>query len=116
MIRAALCLLCLILAACRTAAPPMSPAMESYTLNYDTPADPALQARIEAIDASLRARYGMTPEQAAVGVLDLRRPRLAMTYPDRIEYAASVAKVGILLAYFAKHPEAASHLEPQTRH
>ena len=29
-----------------------------------------------------------------------------MIHPDRIEYAASVAKVGILLAYFQLHPEA----------
>lgn len=90
--------------------------MESYVLTYDTPVDPKLQEKIEAIDTSLREKYGMTPEQAAVGVLDLRRPRLAMVHPDRIEYAASVAKIAILLAYFDKHPEAASQLDPQTRH
>jgi beta-lactamase class A len=58
----------------------------------------------------------MTPEQTAVGVLDLRRHRLAMLYPDRIEYAASVAKVGILLAWFTKHPEAATNLDAETGH
>lgn len=88
----------------------------NYTLDYDTPSDPALQARLEKLDAELRAKYGMTAEQTAVGVLDLKRPRLAMVNPDRIEYAASVPKIGILLAYFAKHPEAATNLDPVVRH
>ena len=43
---------------------------------------------------------------AGVAILDLNRLRLAMIHPDRIDYAASVAKVGILLAYFQLHPEA----------
>jgi beta-lactamase class A len=37
-------------------------------------------------------------------------------HPDRIEYAASVAKIGILLAYSQLHPEAATSLDPQTQH
>jgi beta-lactamase class A len=93
-----------------------TPSFASYTLDYNTPTDAALQSRLEAIDAKLRGQYGMTTEQAAVGVLDLKRLRLAMVHPDRIDYAASVAKVGILLAYFQLHPEAATHLDPQTRH
>jgi beta-lactamase class A len=39
-----------------------------------------------------------------------------MIYPDRIEYAASVAKIGILLAYFQLHPEAATNLSAEARH
>ena len=39
-----------------------------------------------------------------------------MIHPDRVEYAASVAKIGILLAYFQLHPDAARQLDPQTRH
>lgn len=39
-----------------------------------------------------------------------------MIHPDRIEYAASVAKIGILLAYFELHPEAATQLDATTRH
>lgn len=100
--------LSLVLSACATTAP--------RTLDYDTPVDAALQARIESIDAELRAKYGMTPEQTDVGVLDLRSPRLAMIHPDQIEYAASIAKIGILLAYFQKHPEAVTNLDPVTRH
>lgn len=88
----------------------------TYTLDYDTPVDAALQHQLEMIDAELRGRYEMTTEQTAVGVLDLRRMRLAMIHPDRIEYAASVPKIGILLAYFALHPDAARELDPQTRH
>ncbi|HEV7920573.1 MAG TPA: serine hydrolase [Thermoanaerobaculia bacterium] len=100
--------LSLVLSACASTAP--------RTLDYDTPVDDALQARIESIDAELRTKYGMTPQQTDVGVLDLRTPRLAMIHPDQIEYAASVAKIGILLAYFQKHPEAASGLDATTRH
>jgi beta-lactamase class A len=95
--------------ACTSTAP-------QFTLNYDTPTDAALQKRIEAIDARLRAKYDMTTEQTAIGVLDLRRPRVAMIHPDRIEYAASVAKIGILLAYFQLHPEAATSLDSETQH
>jgi beta-lactamase class A len=39
-----------------------------------------------------------------------------MIHPDRIEYAASVPKIGILLAYFRLHPEAATNLDASTRH
>jgi beta-lactamase class A len=87
-----------------------------YTLDYHTPVDPDLQMALERIDAGLRARYGMTPEQAAVGALDLKRLRLAMIHPDRGEYAASIPKIGILLAYFQLHPQAATNLDAPTRH
>jgi beta-lactamase class A len=86
-----------------------------YTLNYDTPVDVSLQARLVALDARLRTGLGMKTEQTAVGVLDLRKLRLAMTGPDRIDYAASVPKIGILLAYFQLHLEAATNLDSQTR-
>jgi beta-lactamase class A len=102
--------------ACTTAAPPATPALETYVLDYDTPLDASLQADLQAIDTTLRETYGMTTEQVEVGILDLQRPRVAMIHPDRIEYAASVAKVGILLAYFQLHPEAATQLDPETRH
>ncbi|HEX8154032.1 MAG TPA: serine hydrolase [Thermoanaerobaculia bacterium] len=98
----------LLFVACTSARP--------LVMNYDTPVDAALQQRIEAIDGQLREKYGMTTEQTAVGVLDLEHPRVAMIHPDRIEYAASVAKIGILLAYFHLHPEAASSLDRETEH
>lgn len=88
----------------------------SFVLDYDTRVDAPLQSALERIDADLRAKYGMAPEDAAAGVLDLRRPRVAMIHPDRIEYAASVAKIGILLAYFELHPEVATNLDATTRH
>jgi beta-lactamase class A len=86
-----------------------------HTIDYDTAVNAALQAQLEQLDASLREKYGMSSEQTAVGVFDLERGRLAMIHPDRIEYAASVPKVGILLAYFALHPEAATNLDDATR-
>ncbi len=86
-------------------------------LTYDTPVDPALQKQVEAIDARLRAKHGgMTSEQTAVGVLDLRTSRLALIRPDAIDYAASVPKIAILYAWFKVHPEAATQLDPTTRH
>lgn len=87
-----------------------------YTLDYDTPVDARLQKTLEGIDAKLREAYGMTTEQTAAGVLDLEHRRLAMIHPDRIEYAASVPKVGILLAWFQLHPDAPASLDAQTRH
>ena len=106
----------LCLSGCESASVRKPPTMKTYVLDYDTPVDAALQRESEAIDARLRGRYGMRTDEVAVGMLDLKRLRLAMIHPDRIDYAASVAKVGILLAYIQLHPEAATHLDPQTRH
>jgi beta-lactamase class A len=104
----AIAFLLVVMPRCRSAAP--------FEMNYDTPTDAELQRRLETIDTTLRARFGMTTEQTAVGVLDLRDNRLAMLHPDRIEYAASVAKVGILFAWFMRRPEAATQLDPATEH
>jgi beta-lactamase class A len=101
------------------AIPPTSqaaPGTELFTLDYNTPTNPALQSKLEAIGEGLRKKYEMAPAQAAVGLLDLKRQRLAMIHPDRGEYAASVAKIGILLAYFELHPAAATNLDANTRH
>src|SRR5881227_1049072 len=74
----------------------LNPRFQNYALDYETPVHPVLQAELEKIDADLRAKFGMTSEQTAVGVLDLETLRLAMIHPDRGEYAASVPKIGIL--------------------
>ena len=106
-------------AAARAAAPTPRPATQSaknFVLDYDTVVDPQLQSKLESLDNTLREKFSMTPEQTAAGVLDLKTLRLAMVHPDRIEYAASVPKVGILLAYFQLHPEAADSLNETTRH
>jgi beta-lactamase class A len=97
--------LSIMITACSTSAP---------LLDYGTAVDAGLQRQLEEIDARLRAKHGMTGEQAAAGILDLRRNRVAMIHPDRIEYAASVPKIGILLAYFHLHPDAATSLDPET--
>ncbi len=85
-------------------------------LDFNTVPDRPLQHEVERIDEHLRKRSAMTPEHTAVGVLDFLHQRLAMLHPDRITYGASVPKVGILLAYFDLHPEAAGTIDPQTRH
>ena len=103
--------LCLLLCLHATAAEPATRPFDSYVLGYDTPVDAELQKKVEAIDASLREKFAMTTEQTAVGVLDLNTLRLALINPDRGEYAASVPKVGILLAYFQLHPEAATKVQ-----
>jgi beta-lactamase class A len=86
------------------------------TLTYDTATDAALQKQLEKIDSDLREKFGMKPDQTAAGVLDLKTCRLAMVNPDHGDYAASIAKVGILLAYFHTHPEAATNINPVVKH
>lgn len=102
--------------ASRSRLPHMNQSYRDYQLDYATPTDPALQSALEQIDVQLRQQFGMTPEQTAVGLLDLQTLRLALLQPDREEYAASVPKIGILLAYFQLRPEAITNLNPQTRH
>jgi beta-lactamase class A len=96
--------------------PAAARSLAEYTLSFSTATTPALQKSLEDIDSKLRAKYGMETNQTAVGILDLEEFRLAMIEPDREEYAASIAKVGILLAYFQAHPEAATNLDASTRH
>ncbi|MDB6132098.1 MAG: hypothetical protein JWM59_341 [Verrucomicrobiales bacterium] len=84
-------------------------------LDYHTPADPPLQAWLEQLDLSLGTELGMTADDTAAGLLDLRTGQLAMVRPDRIEYAASVAKIGILFAWFTLHPDAAGRMDPQVK-
>lgn len=105
------------LAASGPVGPAPAPALvlPGFSLDFHTPCDAALQAALEARDLALRTRHGMTAGDTAVGVLDLRQGRLAMLRPDRIEYAASVPKIGILLAYFVQHPAAAHELAPPIR-
>jgi len=88
----------------------------AYNLDYAAPLDTSLQNQLESIDASLRKRHGIGSGPADVGLLDLKHPRLAMVQPDRLEYGASVAKIGILLAYFDLHPDSAGSLPSVTLH
>lgn len=83
-------------------------------LNNDTTTDTRLQQELDAIDRSLRLQLQMDTTQAAAGVIDLQTGRIAMIHPDRIEYGASVPKVGILYAYFMLHPDV-TQLDIQTR-
>jgi beta-lactamase class A len=98
------------------AAPPATQPYRDYVLSYDTAVDPHLQAQLTEIDARLRGKLGIKEDETNVGLLDLEHLRLAMIHPDKTEYAASVAKIGILLAYFQTHPEAATNLDPTVRH
>ena len=98
------------------AAEPATQPLENYVLNYDSRVDPDLQTKIETIDTTLRQTLAMTTEQSSVGLLDLNHLKLAMVRPDQEHYGASVPKVGILLAYFQLHPEAAAKLDPVTQH
>src|SRR5215471_14652396 len=99
-----------------TAAPMMTSTFQDYVLDYSTPVDTALQKQLEQIDTNLRGKYGMTTNQTAVGLLDLRNLRLAILRPDHEEYAASVPKIGILLAWFQLNPSSATNLDATTRH
>lgn len=77
--------------------------------------DGRLQRDLEALDARLRGAAGMKPEQTSAAVLDLRTGRLAWVRPDRMDYAASVPKVAILLGWFEAHGDPAA-LDAATRH
>src|SRR5688572_22468723 len=97
------------------AADPSTQPYAKYILDFISRTDPALQAEIEKLDQSLRDRFAMTRDQTSVGVLDLRRERLALVNPDRGDYGASVPKIGILLAYFELTPRAATELDPTVK-
>jgi beta-lactamase class A len=101
---------------CVATGPQAERRFHGYRLNNATPVDAGWQAKLEALDARLREPLGMTTEHAAVGLLDLNSLRLAVIHPDRETYAASVPKIGILLAYFQLHPAAATNLDATTRH
>lgn len=90
--------------------------MKLFTLDFETPVDPALQSSLEKIDQKLREQFGLAPNQTDVGLLDLAGARLAMIHPDQIEYGASIPKVAILLAYFHVHPDAVIDMSPTIRH
>jgi beta-lactamase class A len=111
-------LICIAVGAVAAAEDPfkMSRALQDYMLDHSTPVDQLLQAKLERIDSELRTRFGISTNQTAVGVLDLDKLRLAMVAPDHEMYGASVPKIGILLAYFQLHPEAATNLDTQTSH
>src|SRR4051812_24956933 len=94
----------------------MTKSFQDYDLGYDTPVDPALQKQLEAVDSRIRTRYEMTEGQTSVGLLDLRILRLAMLRPDSEFYAASVAKIGILLAFFQLLPDKFANLDATARH
>ena len=90
-------------------------AAHDLVLDFDTRVEAALQRQLESIDATLRNRFGMSEGDTACGIVDLTSPRVALVRPDRIEYGASVPKIGILLAYFVLRPDAARQMEPDVR-
>jgi len=100
------------------AAPLLAIAMPDFrtvALDTATRPDPTLQRAVEEIDRTLRENLVIDAARTSVGVLDLRTLRLALVRPDRIDYAASVPKIAILLGWFAAHPNPAD-LDATTRH
>jgi beta-lactamase class A len=92
----------------------MKEGFPGFEADYVTSVDPTLQSHLEVIDARIRDLHGMSPEQSAVGLFDVRTSRLAMVRSDAEFYAASVAKIGILLAYFQLRVD--ETLDSQTQH
>jgi hypothetical protein len=90
--------------------------LQGFRLGYETPTDPALQPALERLDREIGGRLGIADADRAFGVLDLSLLRFAAVRPDDEFYGASVPKIVIVLAYFAKHPEAADQLDSQTAH
>jgi beta-lactamase class A len=101
---------------CRTAGQHEMRTSQNYRLDFKTAVDRGLQESLVRMDEEIRGSLGIGREQASIGVLDLRRLRLAMIHPDRGEYAASVPKIAILLAYFELNPAAATNLSIEVRH
>jgi len=94
----------------------MKESFQNFRLDYDTPVDAALQNQLETVDANIRAQFGMTSDQTAAGLIDMRTSRLGMLRPDSEYYAASVAKIGILLAYFQLRSAESASIDPTTQH
>lgn len=107
--RSLLCLSALLVAL------PLACASVPMKLDYTTPTDPALQATLESLDARLRTSLDIAAGHTAVGLIDLTSGRVALLRPDAIDYAASLAKIAILLAWFDAHP-APTELDTATRH
>jgi beta-lactamase class A len=94
----------------------MKKSFPDYELDYETPIDPALQNKLETLDATIRGELGLTVSQTAVGLFDVLTLRLAMLRPDHEYYAASVAKIGILFAYFQLRPTESETMDSTTQH
>jgi beta-lactamase class A len=94
----------------------MKERFSQFDLSFETPVDPLLQNRLESLEADIRERHAINPDQAAVGLFDVRTSRLAMLRPDSEFYGASVPKIAILLAYFQLRRGEAANLEPTTQH
>lgn len=89
----------------------MTPSSQTAKFVYDE----QLTAEVEKIDIDLRARFDMAATNTALGVLDLKTGRAAAIRDKQLEYAASIAKIGILLAYFELNPDAVTNLYAQTK-
>lgn len=87
----------------------------TFEITAESQPDAAWQRRVEEIDAALRAKWKLPAEARAVGVLDLRGARLAWLRPDAIAYAASLPKIGILLAWTEAHAGELPRLDAGTR-
>lgn len=84
-------------------------------LTVESRPDPEWQRRVEEIDAPLRAKWKLPADARAAGVIDLRTGRLAWLRPDAITYAASIPKIGILLAWAEANPDRLARLDAETR-
>jgi beta-lactamase class A len=93
----------------------MKQSFPNFELGYDTPVDPLLQNQLESVDANIRERLEISARQTAVGLFDARTSRLAMLRPDSEYYAASVAKIAILLAFFRLRPDETATLDSTTQ-
>jgi beta-lactamase class A len=101
----------LVFAGCHALTPRVT-----YNLDHDARPDPTLQNQLERIDDAIRSSFNIPTAATSVALFDLKTGRYAPINATREEYAASVAKIGILLAYFELHPQAATNLNPQTKH
>ena len=88
--------------------------LRALRLPPDARVDDALQTALVAADERVRGALGIAAEQRAFGVVDLTSSRIAWLNPDKMFYGASVPKICIVLAYFARQPQRATQLDPAT--
>jgi hypothetical protein len=86
------------------AAMQVPPVSAGLVIDRDTRPDSVLQSTLERVDGALREKLGVPADAVAVGLVDLRTARVAWLRPDAGDYAASVPKIGILLAWFGPIP------------
>ncbi|MGE3182339.1 MAG: N-acetylmuramoyl-L-alanine amidase-like domain-containing protein, partial [Phycisphaerae bacterium] len=89
--------------------------LQALRLDDRATVDNALQAKLVAADAKIRAELEMEDADRAFGMVDLTDFRTAWLNPNEMFYGASVPKICILLGYFEQDPSRLESLKPEVQ-